>query len=279
MTAPEDPLAVLEDIGRLPDAEIDLARAALTLASLDRPGPGPEPYLRHFEKLAQEVGAHSRRRAGRERLTDRIDALRAVLGQRYGYRGDEEVYEDPDAANLIRVIDQRRGLPVALGIIYLTTARRLGWTADGIGFPVRFLVRMELENTRVLLDPFDGGREVEPPELRSMYKAAAGNHVELTPEDFECLSNRKILLRLQNRVKARLLRAGKLPEALETIQVMLRFAPEAAALWRETGLLHARLENLEAAVSALEEYLRQDTVGAARDRTSLLLEEIRTRLV
>ena len=37
---------------------------------------------------------------------------------------------------------------------------------------------------------------------------------------------------------------------------MLMFAPARPQLWRETGLIHAHLENLRAAALALENYLQ-----------------------
>ena len=44
----------------------------------------------------------------------------------FRYRGDEETYDDLDNANLMRVIERRKGLPVALGILYLYAARSQG---------------------------------------------------------------------------------------------------------------------------------------------------------
>jgi regulator of sirC expression with transglutaminase-like and TPR domain len=86
------------------------------------------------------------------------------------------------------------------------------------------------------------------------------------------------LVRLQNNVKSRLFGAERLDDALDAIEAMLLFAPDEAALWRESGILNARLDNVEAAVEALEEYLRCDTGEAARYRTSALLQELKGRL-
>ena len=262
-------------IGAAPDGDIDLAEAALVLASMERPRAAIEPYRRHLAKLVAEVAAF----AGAEEPGGPglpAEALRQVLARRYGYIGAEDCAEED--AKLMRVIDRRRGLPVALGIIYIHAARALGWTIDGIGFPARFLVRLQVDSRRLILDPFAGGRVLAPEDMRALYKALAGNQAELTPAHYRALGNRDILVRLQNNVKSRLLGEKRLEETLAAIEAMLLFAPGEAALWRESGVINARLDKVEAAVAALEEYLRRDTGDDARYRASALLQELRSRL-
>ncbi len=275
---PPDIRARLVRFGALADGRIDPAETALVLGSVERPGVSMEPYRRHLKRLAAEAAAYADSADGPGGLGLRVETLAQVIARRYGYGGAEDAYDDPDSANLMRVIDRRRGLPVALGIIYIHVARALGWPICGIDFPARFLVRLEDDGNRVIFDPFDGGRLLSAKDMRDLYKAVAGNHAELTPAHYRALENRDVLVRLQNNIKVRLLRAENLEEAVETVETMLLFAPGRAALWREAGLLHARLDNVPAAVAALEEYLRHSTGDPARYRTSVLLQELRGRL-
>ncbi len=275
---PPDIRARLVRVGALAEGRIDPAETALVLASVERPGVSMEPYRRHLERLAVEAAAFADSADGPGGLGLRVETLARVIARRYGYGGAEDAYDDPDSTNLMRVIDRRRGLPVALGIIYIHVARALGWPICGIDFPARFLVRLEDDGNRVILDPFDGGRLLSAKDMRDLYKAVAGNHAELTPAHYRALENRDVLVRLQNNIKVRLLRAENLEEAVETVETMLLFAPGRAALWREAGLLHARLDNVPAAVAALEEYLRHSTGDPARYRTSVFLQELRGRL-
>ncbi len=275
---PPDTRARLVRIGAFADGRIDPAETALILASAERPGVSMERYRRHLERLAAETAAYADSGDGPGGLDLRVEALAQVIARRYGYGGAEDTYDDPESANLMRVIDRRRGLPVALGIIYIHVARTLGWPIAGIDFPARFLVRLEDDGERVILDPFDGGRVLSAKDMRDLFKAVAGNHAELTPAHYRALGNRDVLVRLQNNIKVRLLRAEQLEEAVETVETMLLFAPKRAALWREAGLLHARLDNVPAAVAALEEYLRHSSGDPARYRTSVFLQELRGRL-
>lgn len=270
----------LTDIGKLSDAAVGLTETALVLATATRPGADLTPYERHLEKLTDDVAAYAGKDADDPAggLDMRIEALRQIMVKRYGYGGADDVYDDPDCANLMRVIDRRQGLPVLLGIITMHVARALGWHIEGLDFPPRFLLRLEFAGRRAILDMFDGGIELTPPDLRGLYKAVSGAHVEITPGQYAAMSNRDILLRACAKVKINHLRSERLEEALEAIDTMLLFAPGNATLWREAGILNARLDRVADAIAALEEFLRHAPGEASLYKTSVLLQELRERL-
>ena len=278
MRLPPDIRARLTEIGGTEDGAIDLFESALVLAAADRPGARLKPYRRHMERIISEVRTYVGGTEPTVPLGLRIEGLVQVIVKRYGYGGTDEVFDDLDAVNMMRVIDSRSGMPIAIGILFMQTARTLGWDITGLNFPGRFLVRLETDAERRILDPFAGGSVVEPRDMRDMFKAIAGNHVELRPEHYRDMGNRDILLRLQGNIKIRLLREERFDDALETLETMLLFAPDKAELWRETGFLHARLDQIKDAVRALEEYLRRCGADEARYNTSMLLQELRVRL-
>ena len=270
--------AQLTEIGGAEDGAIDLFESALVLAAADRPRARLEPYRRHMEGIISEVRTYVGSTEPLVPLGLRIEGLVQVIIKRYGYGGTQEVFDDLDAVNMMRVIDSRSGMPIVIGILFMQTARTLGWDICGLDFPGRFLVRLEAGGERRILDPFAGGTVVEPRDMRDMFKAIAGNHVELRPEHYRDMGNRDILLRIQGNIKIRLLREERFDDALETLEVMLLFAPDKPELWRETGLLHARLDHIKDAVRALEEYLRRCGADEARYNTSMLLQELRAQL-
>ena len=257
---------------------IDLFESALVLAAADRPRARLKPYRRHMEGIISEVHTYVGSTEPLVPLGLRIEGLVQVIIKRYGYGGTQEVFDDLDAVNMMRVIDSRSGMPIVIGILFMQTARTLGWDICGLDFPGRFLVRLEAGGERRILDPFAGGAVVEPRDMRDMFKAIAGNHVELRPKHYRDMGNRYILLRLQGNIKIRLLREERFDDALETLEVMLLFAPAKPELWRETGLLHARLDDIKDAVRALEEYLRRGGADEARYNTSMLLQELQAQL-
>ena len=268
----------LTRIGKQADHEIDLADAALWLSSVGRPGLKLEPYHRHLKCLVSEVGRYAKVDQEDPDMELRVEALHQVISRRYGYLGTEEACDDLDCANLSYVIDRRTGLPVLMCVIYLHVAMELGWASEGIDFPGRFLLRLEHLGERVLIDPYASGGVVTARDLRDLLKAVVGNHAELSPSLYEAADSRDVLLRVQNNLKVRQLREKNLDEALETIEAMLLFAPDHPNLWREAGLLYARIDNVKQAVAALEQYIRLDTGDSARYSTTNLLQELRSRL-
>ena len=149
MTTTVDVEEALRCVGRMNDDAIDLAEAALMLAAFDRPDAPVDNYRNHLGRLADESIEATR---GAQSFEEKIDAVNAVLFERHGYRGDSETYDDMQNANLMRVIDRRKGLPVAPGILYIHVTRAQGWRRHGTNFPARFVVRLECADGGALID-------------------------------------------------------------------------------------------------------------------------------
>ncbi|HEX7967227.1 MAG TPA: transglutaminase-like domain-containing protein [Stellaceae bacterium] len=267
--------AFLRELGRVAEGPLPLGSAALALAALDRPRVDLERYHHHLAALAREVGDEA---AGATAIDRRVAALNTVILGRYGYEGDTLTYEDLQNANLMRVIDRRKGLPVALGILYIHAARAQGWDMAGLAFPGHFLVRLQDDGARVILDPFNGGKTREAAELRDLLKAITGNEAELAPSHYAPVSDREVLLRLQNNLKLRLLESRQMEKALRVTEDMMLFAPDHVGLVREAGLINAELGNLRAAIAAFERFLALAEDDAERHRTAALLQKLKARL-
>lgn len=276
MTTRAEARAILAQVGRQPDDEIDVAVAALALGVLEKPRASLEQYRLHLDALARDLT--ERFVPSADALATRIALLHEVLIERHGYSGDSETYDDLQNANLLRVIDRRKGLPVALGILYLHTARALGWPIVGLNFPGHFLVRLEYEGERAILDPFNGGQVRSAVDLRELLKATAGAAAELEPGHYQPVGNRDILLRLQNNIKLRHLSGHDVPRALEVLEVMRLFAPEEPALWRETGLLEAHAGNLPGAIGALETFMLLSDSDRHLHQAAMLIQQLKNRL-
>jgi regulator of sirC expression with transglutaminase-like and TPR domain len=204
--------------------------------------------------------------------------LAEVIHGRFGYAGDTESYDDLANANLIRVTERRRGLPVALGILWLHAAEAAGWGAHGLDFPGHFLVALEGGRGQAVVDVFGGGAGLVAQDLRALIKRVEGERAELRPGLLLPMARRDVLLRLQNNIKLRRLRAGDLPGALACTEDMLRIAPDAAALWREAGMMNRRLERIGAALACLDRFLELVPDGEAAARARLVADELRHRL-
>jgi regulator of sirC expression with transglutaminase-like and TPR domain len=110
----------LVEIGRQSDEAIELGPAALCLAALDRPDAPLEPYRSHLAALAADVAALGHRGGD---LEGRAWAIARVLYERHGYAGNRDNYDDLRNADLMSVIDLRKGIPVSRPRFSITSWR------------------------------------------------------------------------------------------------------------------------------------------------------------
>ena len=169
-------LARLRDLCAGDGARLDLLEAALALSALRHDEAiDLAPYRLHVAAMSADLADLVRRRGGTP------ESLAEVLAQSYAYRGDSETYDDLQNADLARVIERRQGLPVALSILYLHVARAQGWTAEGLAFPGHFLLRVEIDGARHVVDPFHDGCVRDAADLRDLLRQVLGSTAELRP--------------------------------------------------------------------------------------------------
>lgn len=273
-----DPRSALEAIGQLPDDEIDIAEAALQLARVDTADAAALAAAREeFSALARDAATLGER-IGAGDLVGQAIALQQLVAGEHRYRGDTEHYDDPANANLIAVAQRRRGLPVALGVVWLHAAQAAGWSAHGVDFPGHFLIALACPGQQAVLDVFDGGRSLDAAALLGLLRSFEGPQAELRAGLLRAVGNRAVLLRLQNNIKLRRLRAGDLAGALACTEDMLRIAPEEVSQWREAGLMNSRLERLSTALRCYERFLELLPTGETAERVRAAIDELRSRL-
>jgi len=265
----------LRAAGQQADADFDVLETALTLAALDRPRVPLERYRAHLRTLAAELSGCVAADADVDAMAA---ALHEVLVERHGYQGDELTYDDMQNANLMRVIDRRRGLPVALGILYIDTARSCGWELCGIRFPGHFLLRLEQAGARCIIDPFGDGQVLDVGAMRRLLKRVAGDSAELGRQHFAPAGPREVLLRLQNNIRTRAVQAGELARAEQVLRRMLLIAPAAAELHRDHAVLLASQDQYQAAQRAGEHYRRLAAPGRQQQDAEQLLARLSRRL-
>lgn len=272
-----DPRDALQAIGLIPDTEIDIGNAAIQLARVDAPHADWQRAQAHLSDLARDAVAIAKS-LGTNDVSMRAEALAGLITGRYAFAGDSETYDDLANANMIRVVERRKGLPVAIGIIWLHAARAAGWGAHGVDFPAHFLIALEGKSVQAIVDVFAGGATLDARDLRALLKRVEGENAELRPGLLRPMSARRVLLRLQNNIMTRRLQAGDLAGALTCTEDMLRIAPDHAELWRQAAVMNQRLDRVSAALRCFDRFLMLVPEGDAAARVRGAMDELRTRL-
>ena len=275
MSAYDATLARLRDLCAGDGKRLDLLEAALTLSLLHRDDAiDLAPLRQHVTAMTDSIADLVHRRGAN------AEALGEVIASAYGYRGDNETYDDLQNADLARVIERRKGLPVALSILYLHIARAQDWEAEGLAFPGHFLIRVGIDGGRHVVDPFNDGVVREASDLRELLRKVLGADAELTPQHFDTVPDRDVLLRLENNVRLRLARREDWPATARSLDRMLAIAPDRSQLLFEAGQLNVQLDKRRAAIAAFERFLAvDDDVGSElQARAIAQLQELRRGL-
>ncbi len=276
-----DARAYLEKLAQSADENIELAFAAIVIASLSQPDIHLERFFNHLDKLkllVAETHAVLLQQGEPDDVNTRLRALQEVMVIDQGYEGDQKNYDDLQNANLIRVIERRKGLPIALCILYIHAARAQGWEIAGLNLPGHFVCRLEKDGERLIFDPFHSGRVLQASDLRQIVKQTAGPKAELSAAYFKAATNRDILIRLQNNIKYRLIDGEDYEAALKIVDVMRLIAPEEYRLLLDAGVLSARTERPRAAIDFLEDYIRLAPADRDRQEAAILLQQLKESL-
>lgn len=215
-------------LGLLEDEGIALDTAALEIAALDHPGVLLSGYVELLDDLTERLATTS---GFADTATERAQALARVIAGEFGFTGDRESYDHADNADLIRVIDRRRGLPVSLAILYVSQARRLGWEADALNTPGHVLVRIGSATHPVLLDAFDDGAVIGAETLSALLARILGPGVSPSAEHLAPMSNRSVLTRLLMNQSSRAEAAGETERALTLYRRITAIAPANGNAW------------------------------------------------
>lgn len=249
----------LQSLGEREDDALPLVDTALLLAALDRQaGVDLDPYRDHVARIAadaRENFAAIRRGMSVNEAAARV--LVDVIAARHGYMGDSATYDDPRNADMIQVIDRRRGLPVALGIIYLDVAQGMEIEAHGLNTQGHFLMTVGDGDHARIVDPFNGV-VLDAQELRLSPPMAA-------PLEYAPVSRRDVLLRLLNNIHARSLAAKDTIRTLTITERMVVIAPRRADLWLELCKASEAVGKLNGAMRAAKSCIdlsdNESTVG------------------
>lgn len=257
-------------LGLIDEEEILLDEAALVLALVDRPGID----LGRYHDLLDAVEARLVAVGGRaETSAERAENLALVLADEFGFAGDAETYDDPANADLISVLDRRRGLPVSLSILWVSMARRLGWVADVLDVPGHVLVVVGAEAAPVIVDPFAGGVRVDAEHLAALVRAHVGADQAAT--HVAAMSNRAVLVRLLQNQASRAEQGGQGRRALELYRRMTMTAAAYPHAWWQRARLELVDEEIAAARGSLGAMLEITRDPDLRRRATETLSALR----
>lgn len=259
------------------DDSLPLLEAAASIAQDEYPDLDVQEVLGEVDVLLSRL---RRRSPSDAEPLQRLRALNQFFFRDLGFGGNVNDYHDPDNSHLNVLLRTRRGIPISLAVLWLELAQGLGLKARGINFPGHFLVKINLPEGQVVIDPFTGqslSRE-ELSERLEPYKRRNG-----LVDDFDVPVGLYLQAAPSRDIIARMLR--NLKEIHRTQEDWLRLIavqdrllillPDAWIEYRDRGLAWAEMGDAALAAQDLEVYIAHTEDALDRDAIQSRLNELR----
>ncbi len=259
------------------DEALPLFEAATAIAQDEYPDLDVQQVLGDVDQMLARV---RRRCAADAGPLQRLRTLNQFFFRDMGFGGNVNNYYDPDNSYLNAVLRTRRGIPISLAVLWLELAHGLGLKARGVNFPGHFMVKINLPNGQVVIDPFTGqslSRE-DLSERLEPYKRRNG-----LVDDFDvpvglylqAATPRDILARLLRNLKEIHRTQEDWLRLIAVLDRLLILLPDAWIEYRDRGLAWAEMGDVRLAVTDLETYVEHADDALDREAISQRLQELR----
>ncbi len=184
--------------------------------------------------------------------------LHQVLFEEEGFIGNNDDYYNPLNSYLPAVLENKRGLPITLCLIYKLVADRLGLNTWGVGLPGHFLIGMDSGESLMLVDCFSTGRIITKDEAHEQLLAQFGEEIEWSDELLRPVSNRQWLTRMLQNLLNLFGTEDRYADVGAMLEMEMLLWPEQQHLQRDLGLVLARCGLAKPACAWLDRYLQSN---------------------
>jgi regulator of sirC expression with transglutaminase-like and TPR domain len=258
------------------DADFPLLEAAICLAQDEYPDLVVQQVLGDVDQLLARLKRRLPADAG---PLQRLRVLNQFVYRDLNFASNTNNFSDPDNSYVHVVLRTRLAIPISLAVIWLELAQGIGLKARGISFPGHFLVKVNLSEGQVVIDPLTGqslSREdlterLEP--FRLMTGLVDEQEVPLGLY-LQAAASRDIIGRMLHNLKdihATQEDWGRLISVLDRLILLL---PQDWTEYRDRGLANAELGRTGHALEDLETYLANTAnpqlAGSYGDRPAIV---------
>ncbi len=245
------------------DADFPLLEAAISLAQDEYPDFSVQQVLGDVDQLLARLNRRLPTDAG---PLQRLRTLNQFVFRDLNFAGNFNNYTDPDNSFVHVVLRTRLAIPISLAVIWLELAQGIGLKARGIAFPGHFLVKVNLAEGQVVIDPLTGqslSRE-DLAERLEPYRQLSG----LVDEQevplglyLQAALPRDIIARMLHNLKEIHAAQEDWVRLIAVLDRLIVLLPRAWSEYRDRGLAHAEAGRKGHALEDLETYLANTPHG------------------
>lgn len=261
-----------------PASEVDLFEVGLQIARIDDSDLDLDHYRAVFSELVKEARAFLYKAAPEGGARERTEALRDFLFKENGFHGSRGEYYHHANSYVNRVLDDREGLPITLGVLFVELARRLAIPGVyGAALPGKFMVGWNPDegdaDEPMLFDVFEGGEGLTRKQVERTAHPLAG--ATSGDSSFAPAEPRDIAVRmLRNLVDLEINRRQTPEQAENYLELLLAIQPDAAYERFQRAILRVQGDDLKGAREDFDWLLKHRPPGLDYSR----LEQFRASL-
>ncbi len=235
------------------DDQIDLLRCACLIARTEYPALDAAECDARLAELAQRVAARVRRAAGH---AETIAALNHVLFREEGFRANRDDYYDPRNSFVNEVLERKLGIPITLALVYMETARRIGFPLSGVGMPGHFLLKhYDVHGEGILIDAYAGGAILAPADCQRLLDEIYSGNISMQPQFLLSVTRRQWLNRMLNNLKTVYISQRNFKKALPFAEMILAIYPRSAEDVKQRAVLRFHNQQTRGALADFNDYL------------------------
>lgn len=246
------------------DAGFPLLEAAISLAQDDHPELDVQQVLGDVDHLLARLKL---RIAGDATAIEKLRTLNQFFYRDLGFACNVNHYYDPDNSYVNVVLQTRQGIPISLAVLWLELAQGLGLAARGVAFPGHFMLKVNLPNGQVVIDPLDGqslsreelAERLEPfKQVNSQVEEIdipLGLYLQVAPP-------RDIIARMLRNLKEIHASQEDWQRLISVQNRLIVLLPHAWSEFRDRGLAHAEMGQTKQALEDLETFIANSDDGA-----------------
>ena len=232
--------------------DVDLTGCALEIAADHDPDCDPEAVRAWlFDRADEARGPVAAADTGRAAL----GALAGVLCGENGLCGGAAAFDDPAGSLLHRVIAGTPGLPIALSILYIDVANRVGLNLVGVNAPHHFLTRLDAAEGVLFCDPYHEGRALSEDAAVEFLMTRCDLAPAEIADSLRPADPRAVVVRVLNNLKAQHARRGDWPAAWHVQQRLAALQPGDYGERRDLALIALHAGRAGQAVDLLEDLI------------------------
>jgi regulator of sirC expression with transglutaminase-like and TPR domain len=259
------------------DADFPLLEAAISLAQDEYPELSVQQVLGDVDQLLARLKRRLPEDAG---SLQRLRALNQFVYRDLNFGGNFNNFMDPDNSYVHVVLRTRLAIPISLAVIWLELAQGIGLKVRGISFPGHFMVKVNLTEGQVVIDPLTGkslSREELSERLAPFHELGGLDDDQELPLGLylQAAPPRDIIARMLFNLKDIHAAQEDWPRLITVLDRLIVLLPQGWPEYRDRGLAHAEAGHPGHALEDLETYLANATEIGDRRAITARVGELR----